>query len=212
MELSTQLRQASHDLHGVAERSELMASLMRGKLSRHEYTLWLLNLQAIYVALESGLARAAALACMDFTPLYRTGAISNDMAYLVPTADMELCEATRRYVAHLNELSASNSLLLLAHAYVRYLGDLHGGQLLRRCVARVLQVDGPQGLDFYDFGTPERVAELIQNFRDGINVLTLEAPQAEALAQEARLGFTLHIELFQQLSPAEAALKGQSVA
>ncbi len=202
MELSTRLRQASHDLHGVAERSGLMADLLRGNLSRRQYTVWLVNLQAIYAALEAGLANTPAVAAIDFTPLYRAGAIAKDIDFLVPTADMALCEATRRYVARLQDLSAWGSRLLLAHAYVRYLGDLHGGQLLRRCVARVLQVDGEQGLAFYDFGAPERVAELIHGFRDGLNALALDAPEAEALAQEARLGFTLHIDLFAQLSDA----------
>jgi heme oxygenase len=52
---------------------------------------------------------------------------------------------------------------------------------------------------------------LIQAFRDGIDALALDAPQAEALAQEARLGFTLHIELFQQLSQTGGAQKDQTV-
>jgi heme oxygenase len=177
-----------------------MADLLRGNLSRRQYTVWLLNLQAIYTALEGGLAHTPTDAANDFTPLYRAHAIAKDIAFLAPTEDVTLCEATRRYVARLQDLSASGSRLLLAHAYVRYLGDLHGGQLLRRCVARVLQSDGTQGLDFYDFGSPERVAELIQGFRDGLNALTLDATESEALAQEARLGFSLHIELFQQLS------------
>jgi heme oxygenase len=202
MELSTQLRQASHDLHGVAEKSGLMADLLRGKLSRRDYTQWLLNLQAIYTALEDGVGRAPLLADMDCTPLFRSNAIAQDLVFLQPTADMALCEATLRYVARLQELSASGSRLLLAHAYVRYLGDLHGGQLLRRTVARLLPSDGVHGLAFYDFGTPERVAELIQVFRAGLNNLDLDGALAAAMAQEARQGFTLHIDMFRQLSAA----------
>jgi heme oxygenase len=76
MELSAQLRQDSHDLHGVAERSELMVSLLHGTLPRQEYTVWLLNLQAIYVALENGLARAEPLAGMDCKSLFRTSSIA----------------------------------------------------------------------------------------------------------------------------------------
>jgi heme oxygenase len=177
-----------------------MAELLRGQLSRQQYTVWLLNLQAIYRALEAGLAQMPAVMGVDFAPLYRSSALAKDLTFLEPAADMAPCDATRRYVARLQDLSAVGSQLLLAHAYVRYLGDLHGGQLLRRCVARVLQAEGEQGMDFYDFGPPERVAELIHGFRNGLNALALEASEAEALAQEARLGFTLHIDLFQQLS------------
>jgi heme oxygenase len=200
MELSTRLRNATQDLHGVAERSGVMPSLLRGKLSRRGYTLLLLNLQLIYAALERGLAQTPAPAGLDFTPLYRAHALAKDLAFLRPDSGFEPCEATQRYVARLEELGASDPRLLIAHAYVRYLGDLHGGQMLRRCVARVLQVEDGRGLDFYDFGPAERVAELIQAFRTALNGLALDASQAEALAQEARLGFTLHIDLFEQLS------------
>jgi heme oxygenase len=60
-----------------------------------------------------------------------------------------------------------------------------------------------QGLAFYDFGTAERVAELIQAFRAGLDTMVLDAPQAAALANEARLGFRLHIDMFRQLSQAQ---------
>jgi heme oxygenase (biliverdin-producing, ferredoxin) len=202
MELSTRLRQATQDLHGVAERSGMMPSLLRGQLSRRDYTLLLRNLQLIYAALERGLAHASAPVGVDFTPLYRAAALAKDLAFLSPEPGFEPCEATQRYVARLEQLAASDPRLLIAHAYVRYLGDLHGGQLLRRCVARVLQVEDGQGLDFYDFGPAERVAQLIHGFRVTLNGLALEASEAEAMAQEARLGFALHIDIFEQLSPA----------
>ena len=67
MELSTRLRQATQDLHGVAERSGMMPSLLRGQLSRRDYTRLLRNLQLIYAALERGLAHAPAPAGVDFT-------------------------------------------------------------------------------------------------------------------------------------------------
>jgi heme oxygenase len=82
---------------------------------------------------------------------------------------------------------------------VRYLGDLHGGQVLRRNIARMLQISEEQGVHFYDFGPSQRVKELIQSFRAGLNSLALDAGQGDAMAQEARLGFDLHIQMFEQL-------------
>jgi heme oxygenase len=102
-------------------------------------------------------------------------------------------------VQHLEFLSASRSPLLLAHAYVRYLGDLHGGQMLRRCVSRVLQTQGQDGLHFYDFGPAEHVTQLIAAFRTELDHTPLEPGQADALVQEVRLGFGRHIDLFRQL-------------
>jgi heme oxygenase len=126
-------------------------------------------------------------------------AIARDLAFLAPAPPTRLCAATKTYVHRLEDLIASGSPLLLAHAYVRYLGDLHGGQMLRRCVSRVLQSEGQEGLHFYDFGPAERVTQLIIAFRTALDQTPLEPEQTQALVQEARLGFGLHIELFTQL-------------
>jgi heme oxygenase len=97
----------------------------------------------------------------------------------------------------------------MAHAYVRYLGDLHGGQALRRCVARLLrgqgiEDQGVEGLHFYDFGPPERVAGLILALREALDSMPLDSQQMQAMEQEVRLGFGLHIDLFRQLPHAPA--------
>jgi heme oxygenase len=58
------------------------------------------------------------------------------------------------YTAHLHALSATQPALLLAHAYVRYLGDLSGGQVLRRRVAKAYALDADgAGVEFYAFGS-----------------------------------------------------------
>jgi heme oxygenase len=201
MTLSSRLRLGSQDLHQVAERSGLMADLLRGQLGRSDYTLMLLNLQAIYLALEQGLAHASVMPKIDFAPLFRAEAISRDLAFLTPAPHMQICAATRAYVQRLALLSASGSPLLLAHAYVRYLGDLHGGQMLRRCVSRVLKSEGQEGLAFYDFGPSERVAQLIADFRTGLDAMIYEPDQADAMMQEVRLAYSMHIDLFAQLHP-----------
>jgi heme oxygenase len=198
---SSRLRQGSQDLHQVAERSGLMAELLRGRLARSDYTLMLLNLQAIYLALEQGLVQASYMPKMDFAPLFRAEAIARDLAFLAPEPNMQLCAATETYVQRLALLSASGSRLLLAHAYVRYLGDLHGGQMLRRCVSRVLKSEGQEGLSFYDFGPPERVVQLITDFRAGLDAMPLNPQQVDSLMKEVRLGYGMHIDLFSQLHP-----------
>jgi heme oxygenase len=197
--LAHQLRQGSHDLHGVAERTGLMAVMVRGQLAPPHYANWLLNLQAIYAALEQGLRQGITLPGVDFAALYRSDALAQDLLFLPPAPDAALCDATRRYVQRLQTLGAAQSRLLLAHAYVRYLGDLHGGQMLRRGIARMLQLSEDRGLGFYDFGSAAQVKALIQAFRAGLDGLGLEPAEAQAMAQEARLGFSLHIEMFVQL-------------
>jgi heme oxygenase len=209
MKLTSRMRQASHDLHVVAEKSGMMPVLLRGQLATPHYAVYLRNVQAIYAALEQGLAQPLALpagaAQIDFTALLRSNALAQDLAFLALPTEAPLCAATLDYVQRLQALGAAHSALLLGHAYVRYLGDLHGGQLMRRCVARMLQTDGTEGVHFYNFGSPAHVATLIDALRSAVDCLPLEEAQAQAIAQEARLGFDMHIALFQQLPHAPLA-------
>ena len=88
--------------------------------------------------------------------------------------------ALSRYVGCIQELAASpNPSRLLAHAYVRYLGDLSGGQFIRRRICKAYGLEeGVGGVSFYDFrtltgslesanaGEMKRIKEW---YRDGMN-------------------------------------------
>jgi heme oxygenase len=84
------------------------------------------------------------------------------------------------YTTRLQELSSlSDPSRLLAHAYVRYLGDMSGGQFIRRRIAKAYNLDPERGdgIRFYDFnklggsesanaGDLKRIKEW---YRDGMN-------------------------------------------
>ena len=74
--------------------------------------------------------------------LFRSDALVADLQALGAAPAPPLAQATRQYVERLGEISATDPGLLVAHAYVRYLGDLNGGQALRRVVARSLGAGG----------------------------------------------------------------------
>ena len=84
------------------------------------------------------------------------------------------------YTSRLRALaSARDPAPLLAHAYVRYLGDLSGGQVIRRRVARAygLEDDGGAGVSFYEFAklgggagaTVGDMKKIKEWYRDGMN-------------------------------------------
>ena len=113
-----------------------------------------------------------------------------------------LARATRQYVERLHELSAAKPSLLVAHAYVRYLGDLNGGQALRRVVARSLGLAGSTGTLFYDFGDSATQQRLVQRFRAGLETVAAQLKDTHALTDEALSAFERHEQLFEELAAA----------
>ena len=65
-----------------------------------------------------------------------------------------LTTAATAYVERLAWLDERDAPLLVAHSYVRYLGDLSGGQVLGRVVAGALRLGDGRGTAFYTFGPP----------------------------------------------------------
>lgn len=57
------------------------------------------------------------------------------------------------FIKHINDLAVAPQAppLLLAHAYVRYLGDLSGGQIIGGRIKRAYGLKGKEGTAFYDF-------------------------------------------------------------
>lgn len=189
-----------------------MQSLLKGRMDRPGYSALLRNLHALYATLEPALERHAdhpVLAPVMLPGLWRTSALERDLASLhgPDWADaIALQPATSTYVERLRDLDAARPALLLAHAYVRYLGDLSGGQLLRGIVARSPALAGAGAIAFYEFGDAIATRELTYKFRAGLAAVPADHGLADALVGEARLAFVGHWQLFDQLAPRSAAV------
>ena len=205
VELAARLKAETHTLHRQVERSTFMAELLGGRLGKAAYVLMLRNLEPIYFELEAGLLRHAANAQVRpvfHPPLFRLQALHRDLGRLHGEFwgdELELVNGCTAYVARLRHLIEFEPELLAAHAYVRYLGDLSGGQMVANIVARSLGLRGNEGgnwgTDFYDFGGTDEVLRLSQAFRSGLAVLT-----AEGIVAEAKLAFEMHGRLFVDLA------------
>ena len=179
-----------------------MAELVAGRIDLPAYKQLLRNLHALYAALEEALSADAV--GLPLPTLRREAALAADLAALHGPRwndELPLHEATKAYVQRLQAQALAQPRLLVAHAYLRYLGDLHGGQLLRRQVARAL--GGEPVLAFYDFGSPEQVLALRAQVREALARLPLEdEAEAALIVDEARWGFVQHQRLFEGLAAA----------
>jgi len=205
--LAARLKADTRALHTLAERSGVMADLVQGRLSLAGYCALLRNLQAIYAALEAGLDQHPPDARLWCPPLRRLQALTQDLASLdagARSADAPLAAATVAYVARLTALAQTQPLLLLAHAYLRYLGDLHGGQMLARLVQQRFGLDAAAGITFYAFGDAAQVEALKKDFRAGLDALALTPAQTDAFVAEACEAFRRHQALFDELQARRA--------
>jgi heme oxygenase len=201
-DLAQELKLATGPLHRQVERSGLMRRILAGDFAQADYVALLHDLAALYGALEEALARHAShpwLAMVIDRALFRTEALRRDLQALAPAASVALTPATAAYVTRLRWIEQHDPGRLLAHAYVRYLGDLSGGQVVQRIVARTLKLTPPTGLHFYDFGDAPTVAARAQAFRRGLAALRLDADVVQALTAEAQWSFAQHAQMFSEL-------------
>ena len=102
--------------------------------------------------------------------------------------------ATQDYVNRIQFLARTDPLLLLAHAYTRYLGDLSGGKILPRVARKAMKLDA-DGLDFYHFENIPSAKVFKDQYRAALDDLKLTPTQVSKLVAEANVAFALNTRM-----------------
>jgi heme oxygenase len=187
------MRAATRALHAEAERSGFVAELLAGRATLPGYVLWLRNLWIAYDALEAALPHSPIGPLID-RRVFRAAALMQDLEVLGGPAWRALPPLPEgvAYGDHVRAAARTGDAALLAHAYVRYLGDLNGGRALRRVVERSLKLDA-RALGFYDY--PEHPAALEAACRAGLESAGRAADDDRRAAEAAAHAFRLNIAL-----------------
>ena len=119
------------EYHKNAERQQFVQLLMSGEIDEKLYATYLFNQLACYSKLEQYCLESSLF--IDTRNLPRAPHIYYDYKHLWQDVDKppELTESTKAYVEHLETIRGENEKLY-AHVYVRHLGDLSGGQMIKR--------------------------------------------------------------------------------
>ncbi len=215
MGLAQQLRDGTRRSHTSAERTSFVKGFLRGVVSREQYAALMGRFWHVYQALETALDQHAdhpAVAPLHFPALRRQDAILRDLKHFSPCLDASLNKeskirnqeclspATAAYVARLQHLADRRPDLLSAHSYVRYLGDLSGGQILKGITVRALRLPPGAGVDFYEFPLIPDHAAFKTAYRAALDSLPLTPESQAEIIAEANLAFQLNIALFNELS------------
>jgi heme oxygenase (biliverdin-producing, ferredoxin) len=203
--LAARLRAETKRLHTQAERSGVMGALLRGACPRPAYAALIASLTVIYEALERQLeAHAAhpALAPLRLPGLarYHTLRADGEALAVLDAHHADPAEEARAYAAHLDRLGTEDPALLIAHAWLRYLGDLNGGQIVGRIVRESLGLSAAV-TTFYDFPALSDPHAAAAAWRAALDTLPLDAETQTRIVDEACAGFHRHIALFVTLLP-----------
>lgn len=190
-------------VHTELENHAFVKKLTKGDLTVQEYGQHLANLTVIYQALEEGIKNSchlhAGLKSIYFPYLERYQSLQEDLqSESFQYFTFEPSQAAKDYVSHLKFLAETRPILLIAHAYVRYLGDLSGGMFIKRYIAK----KWPDAVHFYDFTELLRETEHIsilrfkEIYRKRMNSIVVNSDDHSALIQESIKGFEYAKNLF----------------
>ena len=173
------LKELTAEAHRQAETQPFVKLIFSGNITKEEYATYLYNQYAAYEILESHALIVGLL--NDLPGIQRAAKLLEDFKELWP-ADQTvpaLANATLLYKEHINTIS-NDPTKLMAHLYVRHMGDLYGGQMIAKKV--------PGSGQFYKFDNADALKTAI---RTKLN---------DSLADEALVCFGFATQLFKELA------------
>ena len=129
----------------------------------------------------------------------RSAAIEADLRVLAAGTDLPLLPQA---VAYADRVRAAGERRLVAHAYVRYLGDLNGGRIMQRRLALCLGEQAP--VAFHEFPHMDDPDRFTQDYREMLDQAVRNAT-FEPVRQEALAAFSLNIALSEAVKTAADA-------
>jgi len=231
--LAAQLKTGTADAHRAAESVQFVRHFLRGRIPKDIYLRFVVYLYHIYDALERAgrqCKQHELYAPLHYDELERVPSLKRDLQYYfgdewaAKVEQLKDDECVRNYVQRIEHIAAKQPHLLSAHAYTRYLGDLSGGQVLRRVAVKTYNLDAAtgDGVRFYDFEAMPTKADhkkFKQRYREALDTLPVTQKVADEIVQEANVAFELNTAMFRALddvaglaAPAAAAASSSSAA
>nr|QCI05847.1 Heme oxygenase [Dasysiphonia japonica] len=203
--LAQQLREGTTKSHSMAENVTFVKSFLGGVIDKNSYRKLVANLFFIYVAIEEEMENNknhGAVKFIYFPELFRKNSLIEDLNYYYGTNwenQIKPSSATQIYIDRIHNVGINQPELLIAHAYTRYIGDLSGGQILKKIAQNAMQLSTNQGTAFYDFYDIQDEKLFKDMYRNSLNNIPLTSEQINQIIAEANIAFNLNMKMFQEL-------------
>lgn len=191
------LRSTTGRAHSAAQHSPIIGELFSGKLQKERFAELTAQYFAIYSVLEeAGEAMKDDPVAGSFvrSELARKAALEADLAFFLGDNwrdRLSIREATNRYIDRLREVGFTSPGQFIAHHYVRYLGDLSGGQMIGKMVAKSLSLE-EEGTSFYRFANIADPDAFKNDYRAKLDALVLSDEERTLIVNEALLAYDLN--------------------
>jgi len=171
------LRDLTKEAHTNAERQEFVKILFSGSINPKLYATYLKNQHPQYEILEVCAMAKGLLAGLP--DIRRAPKINADYKELWPAEeDAEILPIVKEYMDYIMSIK-DDPKRLMAHVYVRHMGDLAGGQMIAKRV--------PGSGTMYQFEDPETLK------------LAIRERISDDMADEAKVCFDFATRFFQQM-------------
>ena len=204
-DLAGKLRSGTQQAHTAAENVGFMKCFLKGVVDKDCFAKFLGNLYYIYSELEAAIEnhqQHPVLGAIYFPELNRQAFLEKDMLFyygndwrkqIIPS------KAAQAYITRIQELSASEPVLLIGHTYTRYMGDLSGGQMLQKIAQSALKLSGYEGTSFYNFEQIPDKKAFKEKYRQALNALPIDDVMVEQIVAEANKAFQFNMQMAQEL-------------
>lgn len=204
--LAEKLRIGTTKSHSMAENVSFVKSFLGGVVDKKSYRKLLGNLFFIYSAIEEEIEANKdheVIKFIYYPELYRKKSLINDLKYYYGDNWFQLIQpsvATQLYVDRIHKISYNSPELLIAHSYTRYIGDLSGGQILKKIAKSAMNLPENLGSSFYDFDLIKDEKLFKNQYRNSLNNIPLNQLEVDQIISEANVAFSLNMKIFQELN------------
>lgn len=175
------LKELTAAAHKQAETQPFVRKIFSGNITKEEYATYLINQELVYATLEAYATTAGLLD--DLPGIQRAANIHQDIhelaADIPQLSETKIAQSTDDYLQYLKTIQ-TDPAKLMAHIYVRHMGDLYGGQMISKKV--------PGAGQFYKFDNSDALKTAIRAKLD------------DSLADEALMCFKFATQLFEELA------------
>jgi heme oxygenase (biliverdin-producing, ferredoxin) len=203
--LALKLREGTKKAHTMAENTGFIACFLRGTVEKKSYRKLVANLYFVYSAMEEamhGLKDHPVMGKMYFPELDRKASLESDLLYYYGDNwrdEVKPSVATQAYVSQIKKVAQEDPEKLVAHLYTRYIGDLSGGQILKKIAVNAMGLNEGEGTGFYEFDQIEDEKAFKVMYRSALDSLPVSDEKGDAIVEEANDAFHHNMEMFQEL-------------